>query len=493
MKFGYLAVILAAANIASANAESYANSKKYNNWMYSIYYTPAVHVVPRSYDEISNVVKDWEHFPSPVRAIGNLHSTTECVVNNGGTQIDMTVFKGINFKNEARTHVTVQAGVTLLEMHEWLDSFGLECMVSPEIGDATVGSITTSLTKDAALNEAGGIAKGSFYEVVDGVLYIDSEGNMKRLNREENPTELALFKCTDSLQGIVLEVDVRIRPQRLVTYMTNAVQWHEVAEKLPQWLSQGNVWISMTGDSAVVDRRVYAQPGQKHNNMFNHEAFQRGRYIGFLRAIHPRIVDELADVHEAVIEPIADDFAIMNFLNQTVYRWEYTNHYPSSKMLTPFRRLDFTWFEYPLERFDEIVNAYIAFVHEYKERTGFEASAGNAIYFVERIPEKPFGWFSNTGKGFEKPGISFTLDPAHYSPNDPQWHDYLRACNEFAMKWGGRSALTQTRFITREQYLAAPGNQPVMPAANNRFTTEFFAQFLAPEQRRNLKRRMFGL
>lgn len=48
----------------------------------------------------------------------------------------------------------------------------------------------------------------------------------------------------------------------------------------------------------------------------------------------------------------------------------------------------------------------------------FRVAAAN-VYFVQRIPDKPYGWWSLQGKGFEKPGYSFTLDPFYHNPNDP--------------------------------------------------------------------------
>lgn len=39
-----------------------------------------------------------------------------------------------------------------------------------------------------------------------------------------------------------------------------------------------------------------------------------------------------------------------------------------------------------------------------------------AISFVRRIPDKPYGWFSQQGKGFDHPGISFVFEPLYTKP-----------------------------------------------------------------------------
>ncbi len=143
--------------------------------------------------------------------------------------------------------------------------------------------------------------------------------------------------------------------------------------------------------------------------------------------------------------------------------------------------LDFTWFEYPVERFEEIVTDYLTFWEEFKERNGGFEPTGAATYFVQRIPEKPSGWFSQQGKGFDHPGLSFTLDPVYTNPSDPTWTKFLKESISFALAHGGRVALTQTRFVTREDYLKAPGNVPLADAPNHRFTSAFFEKFLEAE------------
>lgn len=105
-------------------------------------------------------------------------------------------------------------------------------------------------------------------------------------------------------------------------------------------------------------------------------------------------------------------------------------------------------------------------------------TAGAATYFVQRIPDKPSGWFSQQGQGFDHPGWSFTLDPVHNDPSDPVWEAFLKESVAFALAHGGRVALTQTRFVTPEDYFRAPGNAPLVDAPNHRFTSVFFEQFL---------------
>lgn len=89
------------------------------------------------------------------------------------------------------------------------------------------------------------------------------------------------------------------------------------------------------------------------------------------------------------------------------------------------------------------------------------------------------GWFSQTGKGFDRPGISFNLDPVYSNPNDPLWKEYLLANTAFALQHGGRLSIIQTRHLNASTFFAAPGNVALAQAPNRRFTTPFLEQFVA--------------
>jgi FAD/FMN-containing dehydrogenase len=65
------------------------------NWKRSITYHPHSVETVTSVEDIQRIVKDKARFPAPVRAKGSHHSTTRCVVAEGGTVLDMTRFNKI--------------------------------------------------------------------------------------------------------------------------------------------------------------------------------------------------------------------------------------------------------------------------------------------------------------------------------------------------------------------------------------------------------------
>ena len=115
---------------------------------------------------------------------------------------------------------------------------------------------------------------------------------------------------------------------------------------------------------------------------------------------------------------------------------------------------DFSWFEYPIERFEEVVNGFMQYTKDFSAAHNGWMPLACASFFVERIPDKPHGWWSLKGKGFEKPGVSFSLDPLYGKPYEPIWEEFLKGALKFALAHGGRPALTQVSVCATSHILS---------------------------------------
>ena len=115
------------------------NTTTFRNWNHSASSTPRVVAVPRNLEELIDVVKDTETYPSPLRVGGSFHSLNECFVSEG-TQILLSHFNQVHVDPEQMT-VTVGASVTMIRLRDVLGPFGMQTEVMPEIGNATAGSV----------------------------------------------------------------------------------------------------------------------------------------------------------------------------------------------------------------------------------------------------------------------------------------------------------------------------------------------------------------
>ncbi len=70
--------------------------------------------------------------------------------------------------------VRAEAGVTLRALHTWLLARQRELSFCPEIGDATVGGLVTTMCKDSSIKGPGYLGA-----LVEELTYVDHEGNAR--------------------------------------------------------------------------------------------------------------------------------------------------------------------------------------------------------------------------------------------------------------------------------------------------------------------------
>lgn len=64
-------------------------SPRINNWFGNLTSRPRMVAHPREVDELVAILRDGKRYPSSVRAVGSLHSTTECGMAEDGTVVVM--------------------------------------------------------------------------------------------------------------------------------------------------------------------------------------------------------------------------------------------------------------------------------------------------------------------------------------------------------------------------------------------------------------------
>lgn len=198
------------------------------NWNRSAGSHPRVVVDATSVDHVVQIVRDRATYPSPVRAAGELHSTTACIEADGGTQVRMRGLAHVRVEDGGR-RITVGAGATMLAVRDELRKHGRELAVSPEIGNATAGSVACGGSKDSWLHSRSypeGLAQiGS---AVVAVTLVDAQGELVTVDERSGPggLSLELVRCSYGLLGIIVEVTFATVPRAL---LANRFAWLPVA------------------------------------------------------------------------------------------------------------------------------------------------------------------------------------------------------------------------------------------------------------------------
>jgi len=201
------------------------------NWNRSAVSRPAVVATPRSVADVVAIVRDPARYPSPVRAVGKRHSTTACIEADGGTLILTHHLKTIALE-AGGARITVGAGATMLEVRDALRGADppRELAVSPEIGNATAGSVACSGSKDSSLD--GAPPRAQIASCVVALKLVNARGQVVTVDesgatvdgggRPDPDLTLELVRGCYGLCGIVVEVTFETAER---TLLHNRFHW----------------------------------------------------------------------------------------------------------------------------------------------------------------------------------------------------------------------------------------------------------------------------
>ena len=183
-------------------------------------------VQPKSAEDLVNILKDANHYPSPLRPVGSGSSVTRGGQTSSGTLVDMTrLDKILAVKDDT---VIVQAGVRLRDLAEYLAADNMELVGGCQDPDRTVGGAVSSASLGARLPGDG----SQLASTVCQITLINGDG--RRVEVAENLRDLlALIRMSYGLLGIIYSVTLRIRPIRCYSISTSKVDFPEFVNLLP--------------------------------------------------------------------------------------------------------------------------------------------------------------------------------------------------------------------------------------------------------------------
>jgi hypothetical protein len=196
------------------------------NWFGDLVSHPQVVVEAHSAQDVVAILKDPVKYPSPVRAIGQNHSTAPCGVVEGGTLVLMSSMNQIvQITDDA---VTAQAGAIYIDVAQELQKKNLQFYVNTEIGNLSMGSAACCGTKDGSMpGEYGQV--GSYLTQVELVL---PSGDILEVD-ESQPELLAQIRSSYGLLGIVTAATFKVRPILPMAVYHESFTLEDFVQKLP--------------------------------------------------------------------------------------------------------------------------------------------------------------------------------------------------------------------------------------------------------------------
>jgi hypothetical protein len=406
----------------------------FRNWNNSVLSTPRVVAVPRNLEELIEVVKDKVNYPSPLRVGGSFHSLNACFVSEG-TQILLRHFGQIQVDTDEMT-VTVGAAVKMFQIRDALKPHGMQTAVTPEIGNATAGSVACCGTKDASLGRS---ESGQVSSTAIGVRLVNAKGEVETITEARDQDRMRAVRSSYGLFGVIFEITFRIQRLSILSYSYKSFKLTPLPSR--DELSGGADGVLGLllpySNRIVVERRVLS--GNAPISRFSRlKHFLRGKLwengVSFFATLLPynwffRIEDKMIG------------FTLVGISHLGGFR----AHRSDSMIDFKFDRghyFDFTFWAVPVSRWEEFIPEYLAFCQEYLRKTGFRVSLLSEVYFINKDQRALLSFSSEEDV--------FTVDLTDSRPNDPYWIEFNKRFNVFVARFGARPILNQTKQLNRD-------------------------------------------
>jgi FAD/FMN-containing dehydrogenase len=446
------------------------------NYDGSISTTPRQLLRPGSVEELQDILRNSDRYPSPVRAMGSYHSLTPCA-SSTGTMVDMKRMAKI-ISIDARTLTfTAQAGLEIIDAARVLRKRKLQFMLNIEIGNLTLGSAACCQTKDAL----DAVEHGQVNSYVTAMKWVTPAGELAEASEDSDPQLLSLMRSSYGLAGIVYEVTFRIKPLEIVKFNYEIVPVADLTTAhVNKVIASNQCMVTWNvADSVVIQTRNRAAKLQ-------HEWLAESREFGwnFLGAFAGRVARRIAAGN-----PRAEDIEDLGYRVElgfyrlisriggfTLYDPDKTVDYSKTPRIA---RYAFTFWAFPRKDWVANLQAYQEFRDDHHRRTGFRCNLPLGSYFIrkDRSSLLSYTW----------DGDIISLDPIH-APGQSEmdaWDRFLREFNEWSSERGGVPLLNQSPFVTRAQVVAAYGDRWKKFSewvrsvdADGRMLNQFFAELL---------------
>lgn len=417
-----------------------------SNWFGDIVSHPAVVVDARTVEDIVAVLKDPVKYPSPVRAMGSYHSTSECAAADGGTIIRMGEMNRILSIGEDT--VTVEGGALYIDVAKQLEQHGLQFYVNAEIGSLSVGSAASCGTKDSSLPGEFGQA-GSYATRIKMVL---PSGKLLEVTAAE-PEVMQKVRSSYGAFGVIYEVTFQVRPMAPLAVYHETFTLKEFTQKLPALKARGESMMFyifpfdglITVEFRHYNRRARGKPDRHIWALRNYLWATTGPQV-------------CANAERDIADPAARYGVIDGF--NALWRFKLENLIRSNNTVAADQiirypkvahegRYTFTFAAFPEENFPHVLAKAFAFFKKYFKQTGYRINMLCVGYRVakDRSSLLSYSW----------DGDVMTVDPV--STGGPGWRPFLKAYNEFCSGLDGIPLLNQTWGLTRPEVEKAFGER----------------------------------
>lgn len=386
---------------------------------------------PKSADDIAAILLNEKKYPSPVRPMGSGSSVSRCAQTATGTLVDMGMLDKV-LSVDAAT-VTVQAGIRLRDLAEYLAEENMELTCGCANPNRTVGGAISSAILGSGL-------PGDVSQLASSVCQITLINGLGRKVEitEKLPDLLVLARMSYGLLGIVYSVKLKIRKIRSYTVRTSKFDFEEFGRIVPTLMEvQGAVRASLMPfrDRVYVELR-YPDDLERKSSSLPWKLRDWATNKALPNVV--RSVSKMVPVKN-IRDPLIDGFTeATHVLFNSGLAASGSN---AAEQTGRFKRLTMdpanvscVWF-FPVAKFPEVLTAYKKFCEGHYSNMQFRCDLPAEIWRVDKDQ------YSLLSPSFDSAVFALHLRSA----GKDGWDNYLLEFAEFAAHFQGVPAFNLTK------------------------------------------------
>ncbi|NBX78792.1 MAG: FAD-binding protein [Flavobacteriales bacterium] len=173
------------------------------NWAGNVKWTPQEVLLPKSEEEISDIIKTAVKSGKTIRSVGSYHSFTPLAATNSIT-MSLDNMQGLISK-EADNRAVAWAGTKLKRLGEELAENGL---AQENLGDINVQSLAGAISTGT---HGTGITLGSVGTQVEEITFVNGLGEIITLNADNNYHEFKCAQLSLGSLGVITRLKIRCK------------------------------------------------------------------------------------------------------------------------------------------------------------------------------------------------------------------------------------------------------------------------------------------
>ncbi|KAJ1706542.1 gulonolactone oxidase [Aspergillus flavus] len=202
---------------------AFGSSYRWFNWQFEVTCESDAYIAPHNETAVANFLKQQYPKGSHIKVVGNGHgfgNLTTCVDNSLTKKpsyiVSMTNLKGLNIDKKNMT-VTFGADWDVYNLTEELKANNLS------FGNLSIERVQNFVGAASTSTHGSRSVIGNIASQIIRLRVLNAQGNLRVINKTNNPEELKTFRISLGALGLITEMTIKVQPTLLLKKTTKIV------------------------------------------------------------------------------------------------------------------------------------------------------------------------------------------------------------------------------------------------------------------------------